>query len=133
MLPINSMPPLKECQASIYFFIHGVAPNRVYINNMSPYYLVSSYLAFPSLPDKIRRYISVALSLGLPPAVVNRYSRFTEPGLSSQISFSTLSRDYKICYRYKYNIFNKTMSIRTHKKLYIEIFLFQVYSRSDLE
>jgi len=33
---------------------------------------VSSYLAFPPLPFS-RRYISVALSLGLPPAAVSRY------------------------------------------------------------
>jgi len=35
--------------------------------------LVSSYLAFPSLPLS-RRFLSVALSLGSPPAAVSSYS-----------------------------------------------------------
>ena len=39
---------------------------------------VSSYLAFPPLPNT-RRYFSVALSLGSPPAVVNRYSALRSP------------------------------------------------------
>ena len=32
---------------------------------------MSSYLAFPSLPRKARRFLSVALSLGSPPAAVS--------------------------------------------------------------
>ncbi len=34
---------------------------------------VSSYLAFPSLPDQVRRYLSVALSLESPPPAVSRH------------------------------------------------------------
>ena len=44
--------------------------------------LVSSYLAFPSLPLS-RRFLSVALSLGSPPAAVSSYSVSVKPGLSS--------------------------------------------------
>ena len=48
--------------------------------------LVSSYLAFPPLPAS-RRYLSVALSLGSPPAAVSRYSCPVELGLSSDTRF----------------------------------------------
>ena len=51
---------------------------------------VSSYLAFPPLPAPSRRYISVALSLGLPPAAVSRYSCPVEPGLSSDMCFRNM-------------------------------------------
>ena len=55
--------------------LYGVAPDRVYRLPSLPEGAVSSYLAFPPLPpEKIeRRYISVALSLGSPPAAVNSY------------------------------------------------------------
>ena len=45
--------------------------------------LVSSYLAFPSLPCKARRFLSVALSLGSPPAAVSSCYASVKPGLSS--------------------------------------------------
>ena len=51
----------------------GVASDRVYICRQSPVLPVSSYLAFPSLPHKVRRSISVALSLRSPSADVIRY------------------------------------------------------------
>src|SRR5699024_12522751 len=44
--------------------------------------LVSSYLAFPSLPRKTRRFLSVALSLGSPPAAVSSCHASVKPGLS---------------------------------------------------
>ena len=50
---------------------------------------MSSYLAFPPLPGKSRRYFSVALSLGSPPAAVSRYSCPVELGLSSDAHFRT--------------------------------------------
>ncbi len=49
-----------------------VAADRVYMAGNVSTPSVSSYLAFPSLPQK-RRFISVALSLGSPPAAVSRY------------------------------------------------------------
>ena len=48
---------------------------------------VSSYLAFPPLPYKVRRYISVALVRGSPLAGVTRYPCPVEPGLSSRTGF----------------------------------------------
>src|SRR5699024_11993625 len=46
--------------------------------------LVSSYLAFPSLPrPKARRSISVALSLGSPPAAVSSRSEERRVGIES--------------------------------------------------
>ena len=50
-----------------------VAANRVYMAADVSTRSVSSYLAFPSLPYNIRRFISVALSLRSPSAAVSRY------------------------------------------------------------
>ena len=50
----------------------GVASDRVYSGPMLPWELVSSYLAFPSLP-LARRFLSVALSRRLPVADVISY------------------------------------------------------------
>ena len=64
----------------------GVAADRVYRPPMLPWGAVSSYLAFPPLPAAAkprRRYISVALFLGSPPADVIRYPCPVQPGLSS--------------------------------------------------
>lgn len=60
----------------------GVAANRVYMAGNVTTPSVSSYLAFPSLPLS-RRFLSVALSLGSPPAAVSSYSVSVKPGLSS--------------------------------------------------
>ena len=60
-----------------------VAPSGVYSARMSPYAQVSSYLAFPPLPTKGRRYLSVALSLESPPQAVSLHPCPMEPGLSS--------------------------------------------------
>lgn len=49
-----------------------VAADRVYMAGGVSISSVSSYLAFPSLPQK-RRFISVALSLRSPSAAVSRY------------------------------------------------------------
>lgn len=40
---------------------------------------VSSYLAFPPLPQNMRRYISVALSLGSPPPGITRHPALWSP------------------------------------------------------
>ena len=64
----------------------GVAADRVYRPPMLPWGAVSSYLAFPPLPAKSRRYFSVALFLGSPPADVIRYPCPVQPGLSSYLA-----------------------------------------------
>lgn len=62
-----------------------VAADRVYRPPMLPWGVVSSYLAFPPLPQiwNPRRYFSVALFLGSPPADVICYPCPVQPGLSS--------------------------------------------------
>ena len=65
----------------------GVASDRVYMASRVTAGSVSSYLAFPSLPHT-RRFISVALSLGSPPADVIRYPSPMKPGLSSRYYLS---------------------------------------------
>jgi len=57
----------------------GVAPDRVYRGRRFPGGPVSSYLAFPPLPRKTRRYISVALFLKSPSADVIRYPALWSP------------------------------------------------------
>ena len=82
----------------------GVAADRVYRPPMLPWGAVSSYLAFPPLPAAAkprRRYISVALFLGSPPADVIRYPCPVQPGLSSCQSKPARDRqDYSRCLLY---------------------------------
>lgn len=99
--------------------LHGVAPDRVYSDGRLARRRVSSYLTFPPLPHRrkfhiprfpqgkarsfhrasspahggSRRYISVALFLGSPPAGVTRYPCPAEPGLSSCAAFRRCARD----------------------------------------
>ena len=63
-----------------------LAPGGVYSGNRLPGFRVSSYLAFPSLPSRGRRFISVALSLESPPPAVSRHPCPAVPGLSSYLS-----------------------------------------------
>ena len=51
---------------------------------------VRSYRTFSPLPRKPRRFVSVALSLGLPPPDVIRHFDSVEPGLSSPSGLSAL-------------------------------------------
>ena len=60
-----------------------LASNGVYMATVVTNDTVVSYTAFPPLPEKIRRYISVALSLELPPPAVSRHPCPVKPGLSS--------------------------------------------------
>ena len=75
---------------------HGVAPDRVYSTPMSPWggcaltapfhpYLAGASSISFAAPQ--RRYLSVALVLGSPPAGVTRYPCPAEPGLSSRGAF----------------------------------------------
>ena len=65
---------------------NGVASDRVYICTQLPAMPVSSYLAFPSLP-LAWRFISVALSLGSPPADVIRYPALRSPDFPHDTTF----------------------------------------------
>ena len=72
---------------------HGVAPDRVYI--VKPMFPWAGWALTPPFQPYLvvwitkttRRYISVALVLGLPPAGVTRYPCPVEPGLSSPGGF----------------------------------------------
>ncbi len=79
---------LLEAAGSAICFLHGVAPDRVYI--VKPMFPWAGWALTPPfhpyLPDG-KRYISVALVLRSPSAGVTRYPYPVEPGLSSPESF----------------------------------------------
>ncbi len=83
------LPPMGCRRATVCRMaapICGVASDRVYICTQLPAMPVSSYLAFPSLP-LARRFISVALSLGSPPADVIRYPALRSPDFPHDTTF----------------------------------------------
>ena len=49
---LKKMPPLRRASGRRFFLLYGVAPDRVYRLSALPQKTVSSYLAFPSLPQK---------------------------------------------------------------------------------
>ena len=65
---------------------HGVASDRVYMTPPVTKGMVSSYLAFPSLP-LARRFISVALFLRSPSADVIRYPALRSPDFPRHTTF----------------------------------------------
>ncbi len=82
VLPHKSCHLHETCRAGTKCF----ATVLLRIGFTSPRSLLSGGELLPrlsTLTDKSRRYISVALSLGSPPAAVSRYSRPVELGLSS--------------------------------------------------
>ena len=76
--PDASSRPFGRCRTSLASH-SSVAPDGVYSARMSPYRRVSSYLAFPPLPAKSRRYLSVALSLESPPQAVSLHPVLWSP------------------------------------------------------
>ncbi len=85
-------PPRK--QPSKPCFLHGVAPDRVYINGC--FHTIGCALTAPFHPYHCiaaGRYLSVALFLKLPSAGVTRYPCSMEPGLSSCTAFQRCTRD----------------------------------------
>ena len=120
-------PPPENGRAG-HVFSHGVAPDRVYSDELFPVIGRALISAFPPLPRRhklpilrsaasgrahsfrcassphksirfcggpfwgTRRYISVALFLGSPPAGVTRYPCPVEPGLSSPAGLSPCER-----------------------------------------
>ncbi len=92
-------PPPEDGRASL-MSSHGVAPDRVYSGEQSPvtgwaltppfhpYLTPQNQYGFAGARYRAaRRYLSVALVLGSPPAGVTRYPCPAEPGLSSDRSF----------------------------------------------
>ena len=84
------MPPSRNSPGRRTAFLCGVAPNRVYMAAQSPVRRWALTPPFHPYRNEFRRYISVALSLGSPPAAVSRYSCPVELGLSSGIGFHHL-------------------------------------------
>ena len=80
LLPTASS--VQPCAGGPRTRILELASNGVYMACPVTRTTVVSYTTFPPLPQKWR-YISVALSLELPPPAVNRHSRPVKPGLSS--------------------------------------------------
>ena len=78
MSPHASSRLLGRCRTSLASH-SSVAPSGVYSARMSPYGRVSSYLAFPPLPAKGGRYLSVALSLESPPQAVSLHPVLWSP------------------------------------------------------
>ena len=102
-LPCSSSH-LLETAGPTYMFLHDVAPNRVYMAAQSPARRCALTAPFhPYL--QCRRYISVALSLGSPPAAVSRYSCPMEPGLSSGEAFRLSSAAVQLARKRYFTIF----------------------------
>ncbi len=75
-----------------HMLLHGVASDRVYIvKPMSPWAgcaLTAPFHPYCVHPKELtKRYLSVALVLGSPPAGVTRYPCPAKPGLSSRSAF----------------------------------------------
>ena len=124
----DTLQPPPENGRADHVFSHGVAPDRVYSDELFPVIGRALISAFPPLPRRrklhiprfaasgkarsfrcassphksirfcggpswgARRFISVALFLGSPPAGVTRYPCPMEPGLSSPTGFSPRGR-----------------------------------------
>ena len=99
-----SMPPPKDCRASIYVLPRCCSKQGLHDEYVSiP--TVSSYLTFPPLP-KNRRLFSVALSLRSPSAAVSRYSALWSPDFPRRKSFQIFPRN---CTIYSHIYFKSTI------------------------
>ena len=85
--PCGSATMKSASSRSEYSEDQGVASDRVYSKSALPQKWVSSYLAFPSLPYRVRRFISVALSRGSPRADVIRYPALRCPDFPHRNTF----------------------------------------------
>jgi len=98
----------EKVTSSLNLLIPGVAPGGVYTAWHITISAVSSYLTFSSLPQKIRRLFSVALSLRFPSLDVIQHHCSMEPGLSSYAAFRPCyTRLSDLLYLLFYSFFNK--------------------------
>ena len=81
--PVPLSDPPENMTGSHIRFLFGLASDGVYMAFSVTRETVVSYTAFPPLPGKTWRYLSVALFLKSPSAGVTRYPCPVEPGLSS--------------------------------------------------
>jgi len=92
--PVPLSDPPENMTGSHIRFLFGLASDGVYMAFSVTRETVVSYTAFPPLPGKTWRYLSVALSLESPPPDVIRHPALLKPGLSSPAPFGPASRDY---------------------------------------
>ena len=71
--PVPLSDPPENMTGSHIRFLFGLASDGVYMAFSVTRETVVSYTAFPPLPEKTWRYLSVALALGSPPVAVNNY------------------------------------------------------------
>ena len=90
--------------------------------------LVGSYPAFPSLPPK-RRYLSVALSLGSPPAAVSRYSALWGSDFPRARTFALRPQPPSLLAQAFYYTVNSAALSRRLQPEYFEIIVFFMFQR----
>ena len=87
----SDLPESKDGQST---FLFGLASDGVYMAFSVTRETVVSYTAFPPLPEKTWRYLSVALSLESPPPDVIRHPALRSPDFPHLAPFGPASRDY---------------------------------------
>ena len=102
--PVPLSDPPENMTGSHIRFLFGLASDGVYMAFSVTRETVVSYTAFPPLPEKTWRYLSVALSLESPPPAVNRHPCPTKPGLSSPGPFRSCQPRLHILLCQKRNI-----------------------------
>ena len=102
--PVPLSDPPENMTGSHIRFLFGLASDGVYMAFSVTRETVVSYTAFPPLPGKTWRYLSVALSLESPPPDVIRHPCPAKPGLSSPGPFRSCQPRLHILLCQKRNI-----------------------------
>ena len=92
--PVPFSDPPENMTGSHIRFLFGLASDGVYMAFSVTRETVVSYTAFPPLPGKTWRYLSVALSLESPPPDVIRHPALRSPDFPHLAPFGPASRDY---------------------------------------
>ena len=92
--PVPLSDPPENMTGSHIRFLFGLASDGVYMAFSVTRETVVSYTAFPPLPGKTWRYLSVALSLESPPPDVIRHPALRSPDFPHLAPFGPASRDY---------------------------------------
>jgi len=102
--PVPLSDPPENMTGSHIRFLFGLASDGVYMAFSVTRETVVSYTAFPPLPGKTWRYLSVALSLESPPPDVIRHPALRSPDFPHLAPFGPASRDYISYFVIKRNI-----------------------------
>ena len=92
--PVPLSDPPENMTGSHIRFLFGLASDGVYMAFSVTRETVVSYTAFPPLPGKTWRYLSVALSLESPPPDVIRHPALRSPDFPHLLPFGICSCDY---------------------------------------